>query len=323
MSADHSSLISFLAAPVLVVDPEGHIIYANPAFASQFASTDAPLQGEDLATVFAGESREAVLVAVAAVCASGSEERFQLVEGGQAYRALASPIESSDSRVGVMVLLIDEPHTEERLLGFHGQILERIDEVMAVLEELFEQTGGRRAAVYRTLVERGMVALQRVRKWSDELHEVLVGNEQEPGGYAPFAVDRLVREVVGAAAHDFADAGVELDLLVPGQLPAVRGDAASLELALEGLLRERLEEALEGDRVTVTARPVGESKAKAVLLSVVDACPGVADSIAEEGDDVSEPEFVRAAVHALGGRMHTIVDPIAGRVTAIRLRLAD
>ena len=44
-----------------------------------------------------------------------------------------------------------------------------------VLGHRLEQTGGRRAERYRGLLERGLGALERARKWNDELHRMLCG----------------------------------------------------------------------------------------------------------------------------------------------------
>jgi nitrogen-specific signal transduction histidine kinase len=327
-AADHASLISFLPAPVLVVDPEGHIIYANPSFHERFIGEERVLHGENLATVFEGGGREAILTAVARVCDSGEKVDFRLMEAGRGYVAVASPIESESSRVGVMVLLSDEQKSDQRLLAFRNQIQEPLDEVRSVLDDLLEQTGGRRAERHRNLLERGVSALERVHKWSDELHGVLVGRRSDA---AESSLDpgRVVREVVSVVGSDFNSAGVELELLMPAQLPAVQGDPVMLQSALVGLLRHRLADAARGGAVTLTARTAGVSEVRAVLIAVVDAmspsAPGDDEQLtADEARDSDEegrpvtPRVVCDAVAALGGEIHGAVEA-SGRVTALAL----
>jgi PAS domain-containing protein len=62
---DGVSLLSFLDAPVLVGDPEGRVIYVNPAFERRFCQDDESVQGAELVSLFEGGGREAILNAVA------------------------------------------------------------------------------------------------------------------------------------------------------------------------------------------------------------------------------------------------------------------
>ena len=78
MTTDGLSLISFLDSPFLVGDPNGCIVYVNPAFERCFAAGDNQLLGREMATLFAGGGREAVLAAVAEVCENGSTARFRM-----------------------------------------------------------------------------------------------------------------------------------------------------------------------------------------------------------------------------------------------------
>jgi PAS domain-containing protein len=109
MSVDSQgkSLLSFMDAPVLVGDPEGRVVFANPAFVRAFCADQGSPQGENLATLFAGGGREAVLAAVEKVCSQGEPVKFRLREGESGYLAVASPIEAEESRVGVIILMIE------------------------------------------------------------------------------------------------------------------------------------------------------------------------------------------------------------------------
>ena len=50
--AEEISLLGFVATPILVGDPDGCIVYANPAFRKCFSVLDEELMGLPLAMVF-------------------------------------------------------------------------------------------------------------------------------------------------------------------------------------------------------------------------------------------------------------------------------
>lgn len=324
-SGGMNSLLNFLAAPIVVGDPEGNVIYINPAFARAFGKSSEEGLGTPLAMLFEGGGREAILQAVAEVCSRGESVDFKLKEGGGAWLGLASPIEAERNRVGVVILLTEEPGTDDRLLAFQGEISEPLEEAQQALDELLEQTGGRRAERYRMLVERGAGALERARKWNDELHRMLCGRGRGPTADASLDPVRVARLVVGRLSAELDETPVQLRLLAPAQLPPAGGDAAMLETALTRLIRHRAADARQSELITLSVRAHDDGERSALVFSVVDR-PGN-DPIAAQGPDAAdtaidadpEPRAVRATVAALGGRVRTLTDPEVGRVTAIEL----
>jgi signal transduction histidine kinase len=121
---------------------------------------------------------------------------------------------------------------------------------------------------------------------------------------------RLVRHAAARVLGDFEADGVELDLLVPAQLPPARGDAAALESVLVQLLRSRLRAAQPGASFTLAARLVGGGARPEVRISLVDP-PG------REG--LAPSPALELGIAASGGRVHTLADPVAGRVTALQI----
>jgi PAS domain-containing protein len=326
-----SSLLSFLGAPIVVGDPEGRCVYVNPAFERAFKKTLDESRGDALAQLFGGGAREAILGAVAEVCSRGETVHFRLKESGAGYLGLCSPILAETDRVGVVILLTDEPDLDQRLLAFQGEISEPLDETVSAMEELLEQTGGRRNERYRGLVERGMSSLERARKWNEELHRALCGRTTSSSSTASLDPVKVVRQVVGRLSAELGEGDVSLQLLAPAQLVAARGESSMLESALMRLVRHRAAEPQLDGRITLSARLIGESESQAVLFSVVDR-PAPVEAVpveAEEGEEGElpespepEPRAVRATVAALGGRICTLDEPSVGRVTAIRLDLA-
>ncbi|MBW2421727.1 MAG: hypothetical protein JRH19_24530 [Deltaproteobacteria bacterium] len=273
-----------------------------------------------MANLFGGGGREAILSAVAEVCTRGETVSFKLREGGAGYLGLASPIEAETDRVGVVILLTEEPQSDDRLMDFQGEIAEPIDEAMNCLDELLEQTGGRRSEHHRSLVERGISALERARKWNDELHATVTGGGRRAAEGASLDPARSVRQVAQRISEDFASVGAELQLLAPTQMRSAAGDADMIETALAKLIRHRLSDAREGDVICLSAREVGEGDDLGVLFSVVDQPEGVLEG--ESVDSDAEPRAVRSTVSALDGLICTVEDHVAGRVTSIRLPLA-
>jgi hypothetical protein len=319
-----SSLLNFLAAPIVVGDPEGHVIYLNPAFERTFSRPARESLGLPLAQLFEGGGREAILGAVAEVCGRGETVRFKLREGTGAWLGLASPIEADHNRVGVVILLTEEPAVDERLLAFQAEIGEPVEEAMHALDELLEQTGGRRSERYRALVERSISALERARKWNEELHRMLCGRGGEAAARASLDPARVVRQVVGRLSAELEGSAVRVRLLAPTQLPPARGDAAMLETALAKLIRHRAADPQQVGVITLSARACGEGEGATLVFSVVDRPRPVvaADDVDDDGPGDPEPRVVRATVSALGGRVRTLGHAGVGRVTAIELPAA-
>lgn len=168
------SLMDFVDTPVLVGDPDGRAVYVNPAFEREFAGSKDSSFGSNLASLFEGGAREAVLGAVAKVCRGELRVRFRLREGDRGFTALASPVEVEEGRVGVVILLTEEP-AEERLLTFRRELQEPLDEISSCLMGLSSEMPEGRDEKWGVLLAEGLRSLERIRKWSDELVADLSG----------------------------------------------------------------------------------------------------------------------------------------------------
>jgi hypothetical protein len=177
MSADGASLLNFLDAPVVVGDPEGRVIFVNPAFEESF-SFGAEAPGMPFAELFQGGGREAFLMAVAQVCETGETVRFRLREDGRGYIGVASPIEAADDRVGVMILLSDEPFSLQRLGALHRGIASPLEELSGILDELAERTSASGDRVLAELAASALQVAERARKSAAELQSLLTGSSR-------------------------------------------------------------------------------------------------------------------------------------------------
>ena len=135
------TLLSFLDAPVVIGDPDGCAVYANPAFELRFERAVGRVPGAQLAELFEGGAREAVLRAVVVACTQGESVRFRLREGSVGFSAVASPIEAQGEQVGVVILLKEEVEGLERVLALHREMERPLDELSQSIQQLSEQPG--------------------------------------------------------------------------------------------------------------------------------------------------------------------------------------
>jgi PAS domain S-box-containing protein len=177
MATGSVSLLDFIDAPVVVGDPDGRVVYVNPAFESSSGISSADAKGQPLASMFEGGGREAVLRAVAGVCQSGETSRFRLRVNETGYAALASPIKSNENSVGVVILLGEELGSDPRVLALQREIHEPLDELTRCFGELSEATGGLRSPAYCRAIEEGVRALGQVRKHAEEVQNILEGKK--------------------------------------------------------------------------------------------------------------------------------------------------
>jgi nitrogen-specific signal transduction histidine kinase len=317
------SLLTFIDTPVMVGDRDGRAAYVNPAFEASFSVRLEGIVGQPLATLFDGGARESVLCSVAEACDHAETVRFRIRHGGTGFGVIASPITADGAAVGVVLVLVESTATDERFLALYREISEPLGGLTRLLDEMLEQTGGRRSEHYRTQIEEGIRALSRVRKWTEELHRLHSGQAASRSAASRFDAVAILRNVAERVKSDFADRGVHLELLVPARLPEVEGDAGRLELALTHLLRDRLERVAEGSTITLAARTAGRGGSASLVISVVDMGePGARPSPALEVGDPPGPPIVEELLAEFGAEARTTDAPTGGRTTAIRLAVA-
>jgi PAS domain-containing protein len=305
--------LAHLQTPILVGDPDGCIVYANPAFRSRFCNDGGDPMGQPLAMVFGGGAREVVLTATARVLQRGQSARLQIREGGFGYSGLASPIEAEDDRVGVVMVLLEEQAPEDHLTGLADEVGEPLAEALQTLNMLSENLGNELPAQNQALFERGLQSLETAQKWLRELHVALRGGKAQSGR---FDVSAAIQRVTERVRYE-GEAGVDLEVLMPPNLPRVAGTTVVFERLLTQLLRRRIEEARSGQPLTVLARTLGGGEPTGVLVSVVD----VPDPDRRRATG-HPPDVVQQGIASLGGDVACVEDSSLGRVTSLRLGLA-
>lgn len=303
MSASTLSLLSFLDAPVLVGDPEGRAAYVNPAFEARFGVTAEGVTGRPLAVLFDGALREAMLRAVADVCARGTTARFHLRHAGVGYAAVASPIVAEDARVGVVVVLVEHGASDERLHAVGKRIQQSCDDLGTTLSPLGTRLAARGEGAQLEAVAK---AHGQLRQANLELQALLSGRPL-PAPSTRFEPARMLADIAARVRGDVEESGGSLDLRLADPLPLVRGEPARLASALVDLLRERV--AARAATQVLAARAHEQHGRTYVVVSLL------------EGDASAAPEpaRLRQAVEELGGQLRSSVDPRRGRTLAFRL----
>jgi hypothetical protein len=299
------SLLSHLDAPIVVGDPDGRAAYINPAFEAVFSVESEVVSGQPLASLFEGGTREAVLHSVAEACDRGENVRFRIRHGDAGFSAVASPIVAEDTRVGVVILMVEAATSDERFLTLYRQIAEPLDALVKILYDIMGQIESQRI---RSVISDGVKAIGMLRRWSDANYGVLACTRGAPSR-SNFDPGKVVRDLSEELGMEFAEREVTLGVQAPSGLPPVSGEAACLQEALMLLLRDRLRTAPRGGTVEVAIRRSGSD---AVLISITGEGP-------EEGAPGAESDDVLALIRDLGGTIRSSSDSTIGRNTAIRL----
>ncbi|MCP4905532.1 MAG: PAS domain-containing protein [bacterium] len=306
------SLLGFVQTPILVGDPDGCIVYANPSFCDIFCGLEGDPVGQPLAMVFGGGAREAVLAATAEVLQRGKAARMQIREGGSAFTGLCSPIEAEDDRVGVVMVLLEEESDEEHLTGLADEIAEPIAVAIQAMHGLSDQLRGSLLEEQLELLDRGLHSIETAQKWMRELSAAIRGGKTQPGR---FDVANSILRVSERISQESCDP-IDFEVLMPPNLPRVAGTTVVFERLLTQLIRQRIEESREGQPLTLLARTIGENQAKSVLVSVVDV-PGAK----RRGETGLPPDNLQQGIRQMGGEAICVEDSTLGRVTAVRLAL--
>ncbi len=309
-SAEEISLLGHLDTPILVGDPEGRVVYANPSFRRRFCAGGGDPTGEPLAGVFGGGARETVLKVTADVLQRGQAARLQIREGGVGYVGLASPIEAQDDRVGVVMVMLEEQSNEDHLSGLAEELGEPIHDALRWSARLLESSAGVLSDPQRAGLEQVVQSLETATKWLRELSLAIRGGKTEQGHFD------VAASVMRAAERlrSEADGEIGFEVLMPPNMPRVRGAAVVFERALLALARHRLSESLAGRPLTLLARGIGGDPARGVIVSVVDS-----PDPARRGTTGSPPEAVSQAISSMGGDLSCVEDSLVGRVTSLQL----
>jgi len=307
--ANAPSLLNYLDAPVVVADPDGRVVFLNPAFELGFATTRERCEGRALAELFEGGDREAVLAAVAATCTRGQSVRFRIRHQERGFQILASPIAVDGQRVGSVLLLTEDLLETEGLHRVRRELSRAVDQLSGCLEPLARPDVQLGDGERNDWIASARGALGDCRRAVGSLGRMAEGQERQHGREAMIDPGRILRDAVAGVAYEMAEAAVSIDVLLSPDLPLVRGDGKRLQEALEALLRVRITRAT--DWLTLGARSEEAEGARQVVITLTDPGP--------VGAGVDAPPVVADSVAALGGVLE--VDSLSDGQRATVLRL--
>jgi len=302
--ANAPSLLNYLDAPVVVADPDGRVVFLNPAFEACFATTRERCEGRALAELFEGGDRESVLAAVAATCARGQSVRFRIRHHERGFQVLASPIAVDGQRVGSVLLLTEDRLETEGLHRVQRELGGAVEQLTGALDRLARPDAELAEGERSDWAASGRAALADCRRAANNLGRLAEGQDRSHDREAMIDPARVLRDAVAGVTYEMAESGVSIDVLLAADLPLVRGDGKRFQEALEALLRVRITQAV--DWLTLGARTVDEDGAKQVVVTLTDpgrgdpAPPMVADSVAALGGTLEVKAFD-------GGHCATIV----------------
>lgn len=314
MGAEEISLLGHLDAPVLVGDPDGCVVYANPSFRDRFCEVSGDPVGEPLAMVFGGGAREVVLTATAQVLQRGQPSRIQIREGGQGYTGLCSPIEAEDDRVGVVMVMLEEHTNEEHLTSLADELGEPLREALQAMSSLSLELDGSLDDRQQQLMEVGIRRIETAQKWLRELTMALRGSKVQQGR---FDVAASILRVTERISQEIPSS-VDLEILMPPNMPRASGIPVVFERVLSELVRQRVDESRPEEPITLLARTVGGDHPNGVLVSVVDV-----PQQTRRGPTGHPPERVQQGLAQMGGEAVCVEDGGLGRVTSMRLAVAS
>jgi hypothetical protein len=313
---ESGSLLTFLEAAVLVSDPDGRAVYANPAFEHCFGIPANQIASRSLTSVFEGGAREAVLGAVARVCTETGRIRFFIRHEQVGYSATASPIENAGKCVGVLLLFNEEMASKENILGLHRRLRSVVGELTDCLDTLRKGEGSYEAVPGGSgVIERSGRAMSRLRSLCDDLMMVAEGAENsEISGGSIADPENLVREVVATVSEDAVLAQIHLEVEVTAGLPPVPDDTDTLCAGLIDFLLYRFAQIPPKAWLTLAVKEV-RGPQQQCLLQI-----SIAEEYSQEllpEDDQQLPSAISEAVRSLGGQIRILSKPLGGRLTLL------
>jgi PAS domain S-box-containing protein len=304
--ANAPSLLNYLDAPVVVADPDGCVVFLNPAFEYLFATSRERCEGRALAEVFEGGDREAVLAAVAATCSRGQSVRFRIRHHDRGFQVLASPIAVDGQRVGSVLLLTEDLLETEGLHRVKRELGGAVEQLTGCLDRLARPDEQLAEGERNDWAASARGALADCRRAANNLGRLADGQDRQRDREAMIDPSRVLRDAVAGVAYEMAESGVSIDVLLSADLPMVRGDGKRFQEALEALLRIRVTQA--SDWLTLGGRGEAAGGEKHVVVTLTD--PGGAGDL---------PPMVTECVTGLGGTVEIRTLDDGHRATVLRL----
>ena len=294
MRAIQTTVLEGISSGVLTVDPRGRIATCNRSARHILGWRDGPPEGRTLAELFQGNPPDLLLSPV-----RGDQQpqrvECEWVPRQGSPRTLGMSLSGIDTPQGPLTAVLFSDLTEVRRLRQQMELrrhLAHLGEVSAGIAHEFRNNMGAVMGYARLLghevspdgpahevVQAMMSELSQMDQLIRDLLDFSRPQRMELAPVNPAALVRNAAEVGGSGL------GVRVQVTAAESLPPLLADDTHLRQSLINLVRNACEAALEGGNatplvsvtVTVDPRERGRTRPRALLLSVTDNGPGIAE----------------------------------------------
>ncbi len=313
ISSERTEILGRFASPVLVVDPSGCVVFANEAYQSGFRASAADPLSATLSRLFEGPALEALSLALAEVLDRRRPVPVGFGIGKHTYTGLASLLELEHDQLFVAFFFREEQGNGEDPRDLTDQLGDGLEAALQSVLGLSERASGALLEEERALLENAVRRLETSLKSQKHLADLLSTERAQPGRFDVANVVARVRERV---IRELAS-GVEIEVLMPPNLPRAAGSALIFERVLLELVRQRVEESRDKASLTILGRQLRGGGSNGVLVSVVD-LPDPERRVPTG----RAPESLQHALALMGGSVVCVEDSLLGRATTLRLTVS-
>jgi two-component system phosphate regulon sensor histidine kinase PhoR len=253
-----SAVLNTMADGVVVVDPAGTVLMANPAAQTMLAVTEAQITGRRLVAVV----RDDQIHRLVADCISSGKSQLGEVELLRPRRFLsvaATPLEEDRSRQ-VLLTMHDQTglrQTETSHREFVSNVSHELRNPLASVKamvETLEDGAIEECAVARDFLERIRQETDRMNHLVDDLLELSrLDRGQMTLRRSPVDLSLLVTEVRSSFERLASDQRIALDALASEGLPTINADAERLRQVLINLVENALRFTRPHGLITISA----------------------------------------------------------------------
>jgi two-component system, OmpR family, phosphate regulon sensor histidine kinase PhoR len=275
-----SAILGSMVEGVAVVTADERILYCNWAFEQILELPEGSSQGRTLVEAL----RQADLVALVREALSGVEELTGEVEVGTVRRrnfsVTAAPVRAAGANGAVLVLHdITELRRLERVRrDFVANVSHEFKTPLTAIQGFAETLLSGALDDHANRARFVEIIREHARRLARLTDDLLKLSRIEAGRLElelrPIRVEALVNGCLETARLNAQGRGLEIQVDLPGNLPAVRGDGAQLGEVLQNLLDNALQYTPPGGKIEVQARANGHD----VIFTVTDTGIGIPES---------------------------------------------
>lgn len=253
-----SAVLDTMADGVVVVDPGGTVLMANPAAQTMLAVTEAQIMGRRLVEVV----RDDQIHRLVADCISTSKSQLGDVEllRPRRFLSVVATLLKEDNSPQVLLTLHDltglrQTQTSHRefVSNVSHELRNPLASVKAMVETL-EDGAIEESKVARNFLERIRHDTDRMNHLVDDLLELSrLDSGQLTLQHGVVDLSALITEVKSSFEQSAHDQGVDLSVQVPNGLPALNADADRLRQVLINLVENALRFTPPNGKITISA----------------------------------------------------------------------